>query len=229
MLIPTPKAYHEQALELAKKPSYRQSVEELRDVLSPIRGRIIAIDIEGTLASKTLPEHYRGWWRKKLTQRVVPMEHFWLLRPLSQEIIDILVERNKVILWTVANVRTARLIFKITGLKIPRKVPLVAKEHNQKLLQKHNMYNKPVRLRDGGKFRLNEKVKIPSLLKVEALLDDQVVNCHGPFVERIRPRDLEKLIQVELFCPETFAAVRRGWNDRGLLKAARDLSTLLGP
>lgn len=227
MLVPTPEKYHRQYQRLMKEKAYLESVKELQDVLSGVKGHIIAIDIEGTLATKTLPSHYRGWWRKSLTRRFAPEEVFWLRRPLAQELIDTLVKKNKVLLWTVANVRTARLIFYQTGLTVPQKVKLVAKEHNQKILQQNNLYNKPVRLRDGKKFLLNEKVKIPSLLRVEALLDDQVVNCHGPFVERIRPKDLEKLIQVDVYCPETFAQVRAGFNDRGLLKGAKALAKLL--
>jgi hypothetical protein len=228
MLVPTPEEYHRLAAGYCQERAYLDSIDELEAILSPVRGHIIAVDIEGTLASRTLPHHYKGWWRKKLTRSVVKREHFWLRRPLSQEIIDLLVKHNKVIIWTVANVKTARMIFKSTGLKMPQRVKLVAKEHNQKLLQKNGLYGMPVRLRNGDRFKLNEKVKIPSLLGVAALLDDQVVSCHGPFVERIKPKDLEKLIQVDLYSPETFRAVGRGWQDRGLLKAAKELADLLG-
>ena len=74
---------------------------------------MIALDIEGTLTSKTLPDHLPKGLGRWLLQRYSPEERYWVQRPLAKELIEVLVEqKNRVLLWTVANMPTAREILK---------------------------------------------------------------------------------------------------------------------
>ncbi|MEK7085834.1 MAG: hypothetical protein AAB953_02360 [Patescibacteria group bacterium] len=229
-------------------PDYKRDVAEMCDIIQrDIHERVVAVDLEATLVSDRIGAFYNS---KHERLEVNPFDR--LRRPLSNELLQALVDaHNEVILWTSMISDLARFVCSFSGLKLPQSTGFVAREDYQRallndesgiqVLQKivKKFGEPPSHCNPEGKtpakyyadLYMNKLgVKIPSVLGVDVLIDDQASDHYkfgcGKFFDN--PKEAARFVDVEPFViGNELTLARYLRSERGLLAVVRQLPSVL--
>lgn len=209
-------------------PAYREACDFLGDVLGPIEGKTIAFDFEGVLVNVDELNKFPRCER--------------LRRPLAREAIEILRRRNRVLIWSAAGSGFITLAIKTSGLSVGDLEVVDRNIAAARVLDAHILSDDDIELAhrvdtyddDGYDYfangileRINValgKLKIPSILGVDVLIDD-CTDRHGEACRAVgRPDDCTKLLAVSAFAPYSSLELRGHHFDRGILDASLSLS-----
>lgn len=209
-------------------PTYHEACDFLGDVLGPIEGKTIACDLEGVLINVDELNDFPRFER--------------LRRPFAREAIEVLRRRNRVLIWSAAGrgfiaraIEASRLA--VGDLEVVDRTIAAARVRDAHILSDDDISLAHIvgacddcdydYLPDGVIERIRValgKLKIPSVLGVDVLLDD-CADRHGEACRAVgRPDDCAKLLAVPAFDPYGSLELRNHHLDRGLLDASLSLS-----
>ncbi len=224
----------------ASSPEYADGVEEIRDIFAQIRGRVIAVDIDGTLLSSFMGLRF---WRERYGME----PHDRVVRPFANEFLAAIADAgNCATLWTgIEKKRFPSVVTKVEGFEIPRSFGRITREDYLRQLKAHPDYSS-LEGRITQYPRLQEKlkagtVKIPGWINfegrpIDGLIDDNA-GRDGEALELLGlGAEVAKLFQVssfDFFCGgecdpgdvDDLGGLSVYFKDEGLLRVAREMRT----
>lgn len=217
---------------------YAQGVEGIRDVFQRIRGRVIAVDIDGTLLSTFMG---RREWEKRY--RIHDGDR--VVRPFANEFLRAIDDSdNRGFLWTgMTRGRFSQMLTDVTGFQVPSDWDVLTREDYLNQLRSHPGYPQlPERIDRYPrlKTKLGEGlVKIPGWINfegrpIDGLVDDNAdLDCEA--LKRLGLGDqASKLFQVSSFAfycggerepgdVDDVGGLSQYFKDEGLLRVAREI------
>ena len=227
-------------------PDYQSDAAEMCGIIQrDIHDRVVAVDLEATLVSDVVDALY-----KSEEERVDVFDR--LRRPLSDEMLQALVDaNNKVILWTSMMSYSAKAVLDSSRLKLPQSVRFAAREdYKQALLSdesRRQVLQKIVEVsgKPQGYHNINRetpeeyyadvyanwlRVKIPSVLGADVLIDDQALDHHRHFMpeKAFGHKEAARFVGVDPFVIGSKSKLEQYLSDdRGLLDVVHRLPAVL--
>lgn len=156
---------HREAAEefYATDPEYREAAAEVRETLWGIHDRVIALDIEGTLACNEI-----GSWGGRRVEF-----HDRVRRPLANEFSRALIDGgNQVVIWTGLGAASACSVMSSAGLKIFKTNPF----------WRSDPCNLPTI--KGNEFKVSDEAELIGRRDYRNILEILIVENH-PFAQRV--------------------------------------------
>jgi hypothetical protein len=192
--------YRRVAAEYYASPEYQEKAARVFEQMQTIRDRYFAFDLDGTLVCQ-----FSMGVGEELGVGVGDR----LIQPGAQSVLDGLRVNNRVIIWTNSFAARAHESIRTSGLKVPNLIEgLVTQEVYQNFLRLRRAYHEQLikaaeahplfdefevqKMREG-------RTKIPSIIGVDALIDDNADMDMDRLEELGALDELPRLMQVPAF------------------------------
>lgn len=232
--FPTLRRYREAAGVFYGTADHKRKIEELLTLVEKLRGRVIAVDLEGTLVCRNLAatletrNHFPD--ERALAFRVDRYDR--LRRPFAQELLSALACSNPgSIIWTGANENDADKMLRSAQLVKPEGITIVGRQTYKARLAETDVMDRAARaypsnstldtlnisdIKEGG-------VKIPRALGVDLLIDDHAQNDATVCETLFGLDESSKIVPCNSFSMKHIGEVQNHHTDEELLQVLRRL------
>lgn len=209
----------------SQTPEYQANLEIISDLISQIREKVIAVDLDGTLYCTNLHDSLS---KNGLFNYDIEMNSR-IRRPYANELLQIMAANTaiKTIAWTGSTKKMAKRRIETSGLVIPQTIEIVTIDEYRQIILTYPEIAEQLNKGDEDKIDSSKfekgTIKIPRILGVDLLLDDFCQHDIHVSQRLYGEQEANRFLLINQFRLKSEEELAAAHSDTGLVTAVKKL------